>query len=142
MFALEFLNANRNNFYYNSYNYSIQAVNLQEEDNLDTKDGSYNHTNNDNDASGDPGDPNLKPDDLEAVAVLYDCVRDLYKEQDENSDKVLAEQFDTHVRNVMNDLGQKINTKNESAVANSHVLKVNINSHMVFKIKIGKICPL
>ena len=106
-------------------NYFIQAVNRQEDNPLDTKDGSYDHNDNGtDDASGDQREPALKPDDLEAVAVLYDCVRDLYKEHDESSDKILAEQFDTHVRNVMSDLGQKMNAKNEPIMANSHVLKV------------------
>ena len=94
---------------------SQQNNNLEEQ-----KEESYRDENN---GEENPNDVSLKPEDLEAVAVLYDCIRDLHKEQDQDSDKVLAEQFDTHVRNVMSDLCQKLNTRADQLTMQGHVLK-------------------
>lgn len=75
-------------------------------------------------------DLGLNSDDLEAVAVLYDCIRELFKEQDPNKDAVLADQFDEHVKHVMQDLTNKLNSKESKNVMQTNVLKVLIS--MIF----------
>ena len=66
----------------------------------------------------------LKQEDLEAVGVLYDCIRELFKEQRPDKDKSLAEEFDDHVKNVMYDLSNKLAQKNSTIIQNTHVMKV------------------
>lgn len=66
----------------------------------------------------------LRSDDLEAVAVLYDCIRELFKEQNPDKDNLLADQFDEHVQHVMRDLTVKLNSKDSKAVMHTNVLKV------------------
>ena len=69
-------------------------------------------------------DLGLKSDDLEAVAVLYDCIRELFKEQDSNKDHTLADEFDEHVKHVMHDLTVKLNSKDSKSVMQTNVMKV------------------
>ncbi len=82
----------------------------------------------------------LKQEDLEAVGVLYDCIRELFKEQRPDKDKFLAEEFDDHVKNVMFDLSNKLAQKHPTIIQNSHIMKV-----LVFPLildPLGKICSL
>ena len=43
----------------------------------------------------------LKPADLEMIAVLYDQIRQMRRKIEHNIDKRLADDFDQHLKNVM-----------------------------------------
>lgn len=43
----------------------------------------------------------LKAQDLEMIAVLYDQIRQVRRKVEHNIDKRLAEDFDAHLKNVM-----------------------------------------
>lgn len=76
-------------------------------------------------------DLGLKSDDLEAVAVLYDCIRELFKEQTPDKDHLLAEQFDDHVQHVMHDLNIKLNQRDSRNIMQTNVLKVRYDVHLI-----------
>lgn len=85
------------------------------------------------------GDLGLKSDDLEAVAVLYDCIRELFKEQNPEKDHLLADQFDEHVKHVMHDLTIKLNSKDTKNIMHTNVLRVICFSISNSKYYLGQI---
>jgi len=59
------------------------------------------------------------------VAVLFDCIREIYKEVEPEGDKRLGDSFDNHVKNVMSCLTEKLQPNIESHKVNVHILTVN-----------------
>ena len=56
----------------------------------------------------------ITQEELESLSSLYDIIREVHKEVNNENDQVLAEQFDDHVRNILGDLKAKINGKNNA----------------------------
>jgi hypothetical protein len=50
----------------------------------------------------------LNPDELEKVAMLYDSIRALFKKVDPGYDKTLANDFDEHLKGVMESLSSSV----------------------------------
>ena len=50
----------------------------------------------------------LKASDLEMIAVLYDQIRNIRRKYEQNIDKRLAEDFDHHLKSVMQDLSNNL----------------------------------
>jgi len=69
----------------------------------------------------------LKQEDLEGVAIIYDIIRELQREFDNDLDKSLADQFDEHVKNVMFDLSNKLKPDLPAHLVNTNITKVKIS---------------
>lgn len=69
-------------------------------------------------------DISLKQEDLENVATLYDIIRELQREYDQELDKSLADQFDDHVKNIMFDLSNKLKSEFPPHIINTNITKV------------------
>ena len=65
----------------------------------------------------------LLPDDLEAIALLYDTIRSVYRKVEKNVDKRLAEDFDTHLKNSMYELSAVLGEEQRPHLKNSAILK-------------------
>lgn len=76
------------------------------------------------DSSTNEEEIGLTTEDLKAVALLYDGVRELIREQNPEKDNSLAEQFDEHVKYIIRDLTTKLNSKDSRAIKQTNVLKV------------------
>lgn len=81
--------------------------------------------------TGPNGEITLKQEDLETVAILYDQVRELFRETNTGNDKDLADEFDNHVKVVMMDLSMKLKENNNDFLINNNVLKAK---HELFEI--------
>lgn len=66
----------------------------------------------------------IKRDDLDAVGLLYQCIKELFHEHSPNSDDSLLEQFDEHVSHVLQDLSAKLTETQLTAIKTIQVLKV------------------
>lgn len=51
-----------------------------------------------------PEENELRAQDLENIAILYDQIRAIRRKIEHNIDKKLAEEFDQHLKNIMYDL--------------------------------------
>lgn len=69
-------------------------------------------------------DIGIKRDDLDAVGLLYQCIKELHMEQNPEKDDLLLEEFDDHVKHVMQDLSMKLAEKHQGAFKLVQVLKV------------------
>lgn len=47
-------------------------------------------------------DISLKQSDFENSAIIFDLIRDFYKKSQPNKDELLAEQFDEHIKFIIN----------------------------------------
>ena len=56
----------------------------------------------------------IKQEDLEALSMLYDCIREVQKQANPDKDNFLVEQFDEHVRNILFDLNKKLDDQSAS----------------------------
>ena len=63
---------------------------------------------------------------MENVAINYDLIREMQREVDVNTDNDLADQFDDHVKNIMNDLSSKLKADLPAYVINTNITKVKI----------------
>lgn len=72
----------------------------------------------------DENDIGIKRDDLDAVGLLFQCIKELFNEHNPDKDETLLEQFDDHVKHVMQDLGSKLAENDESRNRMVQVLKV------------------
>lgn len=72
----------------------------------------------------DESEIGIKRDDLDAVGLLYQCIKELFMEQNPEKDETLLEQFDDHVKHVMHDLSSKLAENEETAFKIVQVLKV------------------
>ena len=58
----------------------------------------------------------IRQDDLEALSILYECIREVQKEVNPEKDHLLVEQFDEHVRNILFDLNTKLDDQNNGVL--------------------------
>lgn len=73
----------------------------------------------------------IKSDDLEAIAVLYDQIRTVRKEQDPSSDKELAEDFDKHLKTVMFELSDQLKQPEPYHIKNSNIVKAKMQLYEI-----------
>lgn len=71
----------------------------------------------------------LKHEDLENVAINFDLIREMQREVDVETDKILAEQFDDHVKNIMFDLRNKLKPELPAYAINTNITKVKNNCY-------------
>lgn len=64
----------------------------------------------------------LQQQDLEQVAVLYDSIREKWRELDESADATLAQDFDSHVSATINDLAVAMHQECPTQVLQTHML--------------------
>lgn len=86
--------------------------------------------------TNDGGDPNvfddfpeeneLRAQDLENVAIVYDQIRGLRRKTEMNIDKKLAEEFDQHLKNIMYDLSVSLQEIQDDQREDKEVLKKKI----------------
>ncbi|KRX10318.1 hypothetical protein PPERSA_02735 [Pseudocohnilembus persalinus] len=93
--------------------------NNEEDENQYQNKGNQNQNQNNNNSQ----EITLKQEDLETVAILYDSIRELYRETSSGNDKELATQFDEHVKGVMTDLQSKLQENLPDFQFNHNVLK-------------------
>ncbi len=74
----------------------------------------------------DESEIGIKRDDLDAVGLLYQCIKELFMEQNPDKDEILLEQFDDHVKHVMHDLSSKLTENEELPFKLIQVLKVSL----------------
>jgi hypothetical protein len=65
----------------------------------------------------------LTPEDLEAIAILYDSIRAIRRKSERNNDKNLAEDFDRHLKNVMYELSNALKDDVPVSFKNANILK-------------------
>lgn len=91
--------------------------------------------------SVDENEIGMKQEDLEAVGTLYDCIRELYKEKGINKDEKLVEEFDEHIKHVMNSLTAKLYSSLKSKIVySSHVMKAKFSLYDICFSKIIDYC--
>jgi len=73
----------------------------------------------------------IKPEDLEIIAVLYDAIRALRRRIDEQNDKNLAEDFDSHLKDVMSELNESMTTNDPPHVKNANLLKAKFSLYEI-----------
>jgi len=106
--------------------------------------GNTNATRQEDYASFDPREKQdldeseigIKRDDLDAVGLLYQCIKELFMEQNPEKDETLLEQFDDHVKHVMHDLSSKLAENEETAFKIVQVLKAKYALYEICFIKI------
>ena len=77
----------------------------QEESQVDIINANDHEVQNNNINEEQPAEENeLRAQDLENIAILYDQVRSIRRKLESNIDKKLAEDFDSHLKKVMYDL--------------------------------------
>ena len=65
----------------------------------------------------------MKQEDLEEVAMLYDSIRALRRKTKPEMDKVLAADFDKSIKTMMNQYKSNTNTKDPIQIKNTYILK-------------------
>ena len=75
----------------------------------------------------DSVNPRLKQEDLEQVAVLYDDIRALWRQEDPDHDVVLGADFDAHVKEVMAELYEGVKACNSPYVEHSLMLQAKFD---------------
>lgn len=65
----------------------------------------------------------LQTEDLEAVALLYDQIREQRRDRESDIDKKLANDFDEYVKNIMDDLNIVMKPGNQSHNIQMHIIK-------------------
>jgi len=89
----------------------------------------------------DENEIGMRQEDLEGVGTLYDCIRELYKEKGINKDEKLVEEFDEHIKNVMNTLTAKLYSSLKSRIVYSaHVMKAKFSLYDICFSKIIDYC--
>lgn len=66
----------------------------------------------------------VKSEDMEALANLYDLIREIQKDMDPEIDKILTEEFDEHVKNIILDLNSKLNKNSNEIIEKNIIVKV------------------
>lgn len=76
---------------------------------------------------------NLKPKDLESIALIFDKIRNLHRKNRLSNDKEMAAEFDTHLKSWMQDL---------SDIILSNDININKKNSAILKTKfdLGQIC--
>lgn len=70
----------------------------------------------------------LKPHDLEAVALIFDKVRNLHRKNKLSNDKEMANEFDKHLKTWMQKLSDIVTSKNNNTnIKNSAILKTKFD---------------
>ena len=69
----------------------------------------------------------LKPEDLEQIAVLYDSIRGVRRRENKDLDKGLAEDFDGHLKTVMFELSDSLKSDLPVFLKNANILKAKIS---------------
>ena len=69
----------------------------------------------------------LKPEDLEQIAVLYDSIRGVRRRLHKDQDKALAEDFDQHLKTVMFELSDSLKSDLPVYLKNANILKAKIS---------------
>ena len=64
---------------------------------------------------------------MEALANLYDLIRDIQKDMDPEIDKILTEEFDEHVKNIILDLNSKLHKNSNEIIEKNIIVKVKKN---------------
>ena len=73
-----------------------------------------------------PEENELRAQDLEGIAIIYDQIRGLRRKSEHNIDKKLAEEFDQHLKNIMYDLSVSLQEIQEDSREDKDVLKKKI----------------
>ena len=73
-----------------------------------------------------PEENELRSQDLENVAIVYDQIRGLRRKAEHNIDKKLAEEFDQHLKNIMYDLSVSLQEIQDDQREDKEVLKKKI----------------
>ncbi len=73
----------------------------------------------------------IKSDDLEAIAVLYDQIRSVRRQEDAEGDKDLAEDFDRHLKDVMFELSDQLKANQPTHSKNAHILKAKFSLYEI-----------
>ena len=84
----------------------------------------------------DESEIGIKRDDLDAVGLLYQCIKELFMEQNPDKDEILLEQFDDHVQHVMHDLSSKLAENEDIPLKLIQVLKAKYALYEICFIKI------
>jgi Ca2+-binding EF-hand superfamily protein len=74
----------------------------------------------------DPDHLTLKQEDLEKVAIIYDEIRDMWRSIDSSQDKILAEDFDVQIREVMTELSNAMKQPQSSQVVHSLMIRAKV----------------
>ena len=86
----------------------------------------------DSDAAA-PINVSLRQDDLEAVAVVYDIIRDLYRDKSPEKDGLLALHFDEQVKVTIHNLVSGLNSKrNEELDVRIQIIEVIYTCQLIF----------
>jgi len=84
----------------------------------------------------DESEIGIKRDDLDAVGLLFQCIKELFNEQSHNQDEVLLQQFDDHVEHVLHDLRSKMTETDDIPFKLIQVLKAKYALYEICFIKI------
>ncbi|OMJ66454.1 hypothetical protein SteCoe_36689 [Stentor coeruleus] len=81
-------------------------------------------------------DHSIKQEDLEKVAVIYDEIRSVWRNQDPEQDKALANSFDESIKSIMGELSEIAKARCPGPLLNVHMLKAkhDLNSLCLDKI--------
>ena len=80
---------------------------------------------------------NLKQEDLESVATVYDQIREIWRQTDKSKDKLLANDFDEHVRQVMGELSEVLKQKHASHIVHTHMLRAKFELYRICQQKLN-----
>lgn len=72
------------------------------------------------------GEMDIKSDDLETIAVLYDQIRGVRKQINPDGDKDLADDFDQHLKTVMFDLSDQVKSPDAQHIKNANTLRAKM----------------
>ena len=81
----------------------------------------------DDESQGEIEELDIKSDDLEAIAILYDQIRSVNKQDDPETDKLLAEDFDKHLKVVMCELADQLKLDKPTHIKNANILKAKMS---------------
>lgn len=81
--------------------------------------------------SGEMEELDIKSDDLEAIAVLYDQIRGIRRSVDQSLDQTLAEDFDKHLKVVMFELSDQLKTDQPTHIKNANILKAKMSLYEI-----------
>ncbi|CAG9322690.1 unnamed protein product [Blepharisma stoltei] len=84
-------------------------------------------------------DLNLKQEDLEKVAIMYDEIRNLWRDADPSYDKKLAEDFDSHVKDIMGELSQMLKQGESNNLIHGYMLKAKHGLYLICQEKITQL---
>jgi hypothetical protein len=68
----------------------------------------------------------LQTEDLEAVALLYDQIREYRRDREHDIDSQLATDFDNHVKKIMDELNIVLTPNNNTHNIQMHIIKTKI----------------